>query len=117
MLYRPNPAHKTSTTEAGVGAWRPGKEPCPKMTVAERDALLKDSISEDASVESSRRFAIRRAQNRLEFFEAKFTRMVDSEPEFHGHLTIRVPASVLRKFLEAGTISRPEYEELRRGLG
>lgn len=117
MLYRPNPAHKTSTTEAGVGAWRPGKEPCPKMTVAERDALLRDSVSEDPSMDSSRRFAIRRAQNRLEFFEAKFTRMVDSEPEFHGHPTIRVPASVLRKFLEAGTISRPEYEELRRGLG
>lgn len=117
MRYLPNPAHKTSTTEAGVGAWRPGKEPCPRMTVAERDALLKDSLSEDASKESSRRFAFRRAQNRLEFFEAKFTRMVDGEPEFHGHPTVRVPATVLRKFLDAGAISKLEYEELRRGLG
>ena len=108
MQYRPNPAHKTSTTEAGVGAWRPGKEPCPKMTVAERDALLGDSISEDASTVSSRRFALRRAHNRLEFFEAKFTRMVDAEPEFHGHPTVRVPASVLRKFLEAAAISKAE---------
>lgn len=49
MKYWPNPAHKRETTEAGPPRWRPYKEPCPRMTVTERQALMDSSIQADES--------------------------------------------------------------------
>lgn len=116
VRYWPNPAHKRSTTEAGVGAWRPAKEPCPAMTIEERDALLQASLPEDGANPRSRRYAFRRTEGGLEFFEARWTRDADGEPEFHGYPTRHVPVRVLRALVHAGAITRSEYERLRKDL-
>jgi len=117
MRYYPNPAHKLETTEAGPPRWWPDKEPCPPMTPAERSALLENSIPDDSGSSRSRRYVVRRAAGRIEFFEAKFTRDVDGEPEFHGHPAAHVPARVLRRFLSDGSITPAEYRRFVRRLG
>jgi hypothetical protein len=117
MRYFPNPAHKLETTEAGPPRWWPDKEACPRMTPRERLALLRSSIPRDAALPRSRRYAVRRTETGLEFFEAKFTREVDGDPEFHGHPTSRVPARVLREFQSRGLISKAEYRKLVQTLG
>jgi len=60
---------------------------------------------------------VRRGETGLEFFEAKFTRHVDGDLEFHGHPTRRVPAKVLRVFRDRGLISLAEYRRLVQELG
>ena len=85
VRYWPNPAHKSETTEAGPPVWRPDKEKCPDdMTVTERDDLLAASIPL-TNEPQSRRFAVRRTNQRLELFDVKCHGTVDGEPEFHGH--------------------------------
>ena len=117
MRYHSNPAHKLETTEAGPPRWWPDKEPCPLMTPAERSILLENSIPNDPDSPRSRRYAVRRTDHGIEFFEAKFTRDVGGEPEFHGHPTTRVPANVLRRFLDDSRITQAEYRRLVKRLG
>lgn len=84
------------------------------MTPHERVTLLKASV---ADPKSSRRYALRRTDAGLEFFEAKQTRMVNDEPEYHGHPTRRVPARVLRIFRDQSLISPAEYRQWTKKLG
>ena len=118
MRYWPNPAHKQETTEAGPPAWFPNKEACPPMTVEERRQLLAESIPLDPGDLRSRRYAMRWTEERsLEFFEAKWTREVDGDHEFHGHPTRRIPGSVLRQMRDQGRVSSSEYRRLIKELG
>jgi hypothetical protein len=88
MRYWPNPAHKRGTSEAGPPRWWPDKEPCPDdLTIDERSELLSSSLALDPADAHSRRFNVRRCVRGLELYEAKWTRDVDGEPEFHGHPT------------------------------
>lgn len=116
MRYFPNPAHKLETTEAGPPRWWPDKEPCPRMSPQERDVLLRDSVALDPESETSRRYAVHRGDSGLEFFEAKCTRVVEGDPEYHGHPTSRVPSKVLRIFRDRGLITTPEYRRAVRQL-
>lgn len=87
------------------------------MTVAERNDLLKASIAVDPSNDCSRRFAIRRTESgKLELFDIKFTRMVNGEPEFHGHPAQRVDREVLKSMHARELISEAEYKRLRKEL-
>lgn len=86
------------------------------MTVRERLELLAASIPQDDRDPRSRRYAMRRTTTGLELFEAKWTREVAGEQEFHGHPTRYIPGRLLRRFLERGDISRAEYERLRKEL-
>lgn len=93
------------------------KEPCPAMTAAERSALLENSIPKDPDSARSRRYAVRRTDQGIEFFEAKFTWDVGGEPEFHGHPATHVPAKVLRRFLNDARITPAEYRRFVKRLG
>lgn len=118
MRYWPNPAHKRETTEAGPPAWHPSKDACPPMTIEERRELLQDSISLDPEDPRARRYAMRWTDDlRLELYEAKWTREVEGEQEFHGHPTRRIPASVLRRFRDQGRLTEAEYKRLIKELG
>lgn len=117
MYYFPNPAHKRETTEAGPPRWRPDKEPCPKMSLRERAALLQDSIARDPASPTSQRFAVRRGASGLEFFTARMTREVCGDVEFHGYPASHVPAQVLRRFRDQGRITTAEYRRVVRRLG
>lgn len=117
LCYWPNPAHKNETTEVGPPVWRPNKAKCPAMTIDERRTLLAASVAENEADPHSRRFAMRRTASAIEFFEAKWTRDVDADAEFHGYPTLVVPGTVLRKLRDAGSISQAEYERVRKELG
>lgn len=113
MRYWPNPAHKKQTTEAGPPAWSPDKDPCPReMTVAERNALFLSPVPVGPAAPHSRRFALRRAQQGIEIYDVKWTRDVETDPEFHGHPASRVPPTVLKVWRDAGVITRAEYGRL-----
>jgi hypothetical protein len=118
MRYWPNPAHKRGTTEAGPPRWWPDKEPCPDdLTIDERNDLLATSLALDPADAHSRRFNVRRCVRGLELYEAKWTRDVDGEPEFHGHPTSFVPARVLRGLRDCGRITASEYRKLVKRFG
>lgn len=118
MRYWPNPAHKRATTEAGPPRWRPDKEPCPDdLTVRERQNLLETAVPLDPANPGSRRFNVRRGPRGLEVYEAKWTRDVGDEPEFHGHPASYVPTSVLRAWRDEGKITNAEYRHLVRAFG
>jgi NAD(P)-dependent dehydrogenase (short-subunit alcohol dehydrogenase family) len=55
--------------------------------------LGEEGHAEDAS---SRRFALRRTTQRLEFYDVKHTGIVESKHEFHGHPATWVPTRILR---------------------
>lgn len=117
VRYWPNPAHKVETTEAGPPVWIPNKEKCPRgMTVAERNLLLAGSVAVDPDDIHSRRFAVRRTERGLEFFDVKWTQDVDGVPEFHGHPASRVDRRVLKVFRERGLITEAEYNRFRKEL-
>lgn len=118
MRYWPNPAHKRGTTEAGPPRWRPDKEPCPDdLTIDERNDLLATAVPLDPADPRSRRFNVRRCARGLELYEAKWTRDVDGEAEFHGHPTSYVPARVLRGLRDCGRITTSEYRRLVKRFG
>ena len=119
MRYVPNPAHKRETTEAGPPRWRPNKEPCPpEMTPRERANLLRGSVPEHPDSPSSRRFAVRRGAQGVEFFTAQATLTTGGgEVEHHGYPTRRVPGKVLREFRDRGDITVPEYRRFVKRLG
>ena len=117
MRYWPNPAHKVETTEAGPPVWIPNKDKCPRgMTVAERNLLLADSEPVQPGDVRSRRFAMRRTETGLEFFDVKYTRDVDGDPEFHGHPATRVDRRVLKRFRERDLITDAEFNRFRKEL-
>ena len=117
MRYWPNPTHKAETTEAGPPRWRPDSSKCPRMDPAERNRLLEGAISEDPGRVDSVRYAFRAGAAGQEWFAARFTRMIDGEPEFHGYPCSYVPGKVLKQFWAEGRISEAEYRRLRRELG
>jgi hypothetical protein len=118
MRYWPNPAHKKQTTEAGPPRWWPDKTPCPDdLTIAERDELLLTSVPRDPGDAHSPRFNVRSGLAGLEAYEAKWTRDVEGEPEFHGYPTHRVPTRVLRVMRDRGTITEREYRQMLRMFG
>jgi hypothetical protein len=118
MRYWPNPAHKRQTTEAGPPQWRPDKEPCPDdLTVRERRVLLETAVPLDPIDPRSRRFNARRGPQGLELYDAKWTRDVEGEPEFHGHPATYVPTAVLRALRDRGMITDAEYRRLIRDFG
>lgn len=119
LLYKENPAHKTYTTEAGPPEWSPTKEACPvNISLAERNDLLKNSVSEDGSDLDPVRYAVRRTNGgKLEWFRTLLTlEHADGRIEIHGHPFIpgkpKVPPKVLRFLRDNGTISKAEYREL-----
>lgn len=112
LRYRPNPAHKTETSEVGPPAWIPNKEKCPKMDVRERNLLLQKSIPTDPTNPISRRYAMRRIGKETEFFEAKVTRQDGSGIEFHGHPTSYVPPRILAQWRDKGFLTKAEYRAL-----
>src|SRR5688500_6137397 len=106
VQYWPNPAHKKETTEAGPPGWHPGKDACPeRMSVDERNELLRDSIPLDPDNPCSRRWAIRRAEGLLEFFDVKWTGTLEGDDVFHGHPASYVPVAILRRFRDRGDVS------------
>lgn len=117
IIYWPNPAHKRETTEAGPPRWHPNKEACPsEMTVEERQRLLAASIPQDSGNPTSRRFAMRRTQAGIEFFEGKYTERRGDDIVFHGHPTSRVPYQVLKQFAQANALTPVEFRRLVRNL-
>lgn len=86
------------------------------MTVAERDQLLEGSTP-DPGAPRPRRYNLRRIATGVEFFEARLTRYVGDEPEFHAYPTTHVPARVLRTWCDEGRISRSEYRRFVGELG
>jgi hypothetical protein len=116
FLYRPNPAHKLNTSEAGPPRWAPDKEKCPAdLTPAECRELLAQSIPLDGDSSTPRRFALRRVAMGLEFYESKLTlELPDGQVEVHGHPTRRVPPRILRQMRDVGLLTNAEYRSLRR---
>lgn len=113
MRYKPNPAHKRETTEAGPPRWRPGKALCPSsMTAAARNELLQSSVPENRDNPASTRFAVRRGSSGLEFFVARATLIArNGEVEYHGYPAKCVPGNVLKLFFERGDINKAEYRK------
>lgn len=118
FIYVPNPAHKWGTSEAGPPVWNPDKEKCPDdISMPERTRLLEESLAVDGGDESPRRYAIRRAGDRIEFFETKSTGLHPSgRIEIHGHPTRRVPPPILRRMRDDGILTRAEYNKFRKSL-
>jgi hypothetical protein len=117
MRYWPNPVHKTETTEAGPPVWRYDKTRCPKeITVAERLALLQESVTEQPDQPRAPRYAVRRVTSGLEFYQAMCHDVVEDEPEFHAYPVTFVPCAVLREFRDRGAITGPEYKRLVRDM-
>ena len=117
MRYRPNPAHKRETSEAGPPRWRPDKSLCPAMTIEDREILLRESIPENPNDGASRRYAVRITSTGPEWFVACAHSQQGDEVEFHGYPVTHVPAQVLRRFRDRGAISEAEYRRLVRQLG
>ena len=86
------------------------------MSVGEREMLMAESIAEDEAAVGSTRYALRTGPAGLEWFAGRLTRIVDGEPEFHGYPCDHVPIRVLRRFRDAGKITRAQYENLRKIL-
>jgi len=116
LKYWPNPAHKRETSEEGPPQWRPHKTPCPPMPLTERQELLTKSIPDPKKPQTCR-YALRRGEAGLEWFEGRLTRYDGEEPVFHGYPTKAVPARVLRIFRDAGEITQAEYRRTVRQLG
>ena len=88
------------------------------MLSRERADLLRGSVPEHPDSSSSRRFAVRRGGQGLEFFVAQATRTAeDGEVEYHGYPTHWVPGKVLRRFRDRGDITAAEYRQLVKRLG
>jgi hypothetical protein len=87
------------------------------MTVTERRHLLLTSVPKDPENPRSRRYNIRRSLDGIACFEAKFTRDVGADVEFHGYPCSSVPIKVLRVFRDEGRITDAEYRGLARSLG
>ncbi len=118
FVYVPNPAHKWGTTEAGPPVWSPDKEKCPDdITIAERGQLLDRSIAKDGAEDNPSRYAIRRSENQIEFYETKLT---GTHPnglmEIHGHPTRRVPPAVLRSMRQEGLLTDADYNKFRKRM-
>src|SRR5262245_2061637 len=110
MRYWPNPAHKLETTEAGPPNWNPDKDPCPVgMTIEERRDLFASSVAVEPNDPRSRRFAMRRTERGVEFFDLKHTEDRDGESVFHGHPASRVDRDVLKQWRDNGSLSAAEY--------
>lgn len=118
LWYRPNPAHKTHTCEEGPPRWYPAKTACPEtMTLAERDELLATSVPASDDPLDPSRFAVRRAEGRLEWFRSLLTRHhPNGRIEVHGHPFEpgfpKVPPRALRQLREQGAITNAEYQKL-----
>ena len=96
----------------------PREDPYPNdMTLRERHSLLLTSIAANPEDPHSRRYNVRRGSDGLEVFEAKFTRDVDGDVEFHGYPCTSVPIKVLRAFRDKAWISESEYRSMARKLG
>jgi hypothetical protein len=87
------------------------------MDVAERQRLLDESIPEDPERPDSTRYTFRIGAAGHEWFAARFTRMVNDEPEFHGYPCSHVPVKVLRTLRDGGRISDALYRKLVKELG
>lgn len=116
--YAPNPVHKREWTEVGPSAPRSDKSPCPsEITAVECQALLQNSILEDADDPRSRRYAVRRSDLGAEPFAAQAHSPAGQEPiEFHGYPVPAAPARVLRQMRNRGDLLQPEYRRFIRGL-
>jgi hypothetical protein len=118
LLYFPDPAHKTTTTEAGPPAWCPDKEACPEdMTVEQRSMLVAGSVSQSGDPIDSVRYAVERVKGQLRWYISRFTRVhPDGRVEIHGHPFHpghpRVPPRVLRRLRDLRLITPPEYRKL-----
>jgi hypothetical protein len=87
------------------------------MTIDERNGLFEASLPIDPDDSRSRRYALRRSVSGVEFFDIEHTGTIEGDEEFHGHPASWVPARILRRFLDSGTLSRAEYEALVRTMG
>jgi hypothetical protein len=120
IIYRPNPAHKTRTTEAGPPQWRPDKSACPEdLTAVEILELIPTSFSKSENALDPKRYAVRRKEGKLQWFRTLLTRQrPDGTIEIHGHPFEpgypKVPPSVLRKLKEAGLITEAEYRQAKK---
>lgn len=118
LFYIPNPAHKTSTSEAGPPRWHPDKSACPDMSTGERDELVTSSVPLDPSDSVCPvRYAVRRHGGRIEWFMTRLTqRHPDGRVEIHGYPiapeSTKVPPWVLRRMRDQNVISPAEYRAL-----
>lgn len=116
LVYMPSAPHKTTTTEAGPPIWIPSKEKCPaELTTRDSQKLLRTSHAIGDDPLETRRWAVRRTDRGIEFYESKFTEnQPDGNVVVHGHPTARVPPAVLRKMKAAGEITEAEYNRFRK---
>lgn len=111
--YFPSPVHKEETTEAGPPVWVPGKTKCPRLTIEERDALVKASYPHDGDPRAPRRYAVRRGAGGIECFESRLTREhQEGIVEIHGFPVTKIPTRVLRRMRDDGVLSQHDYDEL-----
>lgn len=80
--------------------------------------LLSQAVTDPQSADGREsRYAVRRTLRGLELYEAKYTGLIDGEPEYHGHPATYVPARVLRLLRDRGLLSDPEYRSLVKSFG
>jgi hypothetical protein len=118
IFYRPNPAHKTITTEAGPPQWRPDKSACPEdITAEEINVLIQNSVPVSDNPLDPKRYAVRRKGGELQWFRTLLTHEhPDGGIEVHGHPFEpgypKVPPQVLRKLKEREMITEVEYQQM-----
>ena len=115
IFYRPNPSHKKGTTEAGPPKWGPHKSACPEdLTKEDIDELLDQSVSESDDPLDPKRYAVRRLEGKLQWFQTHLTlNHADGRIEVHGFPIEpgypKIPPKVLRKFRDQEVITEAEY--------
>jgi hypothetical protein len=92
------------------------------MTLEERNALLAGSYSEDRDDLNPVRYAVRRIESILEWYQTKLTlEHPDGRIEIHGYpftpQESPVPTSVLRQMRDSNAITKPEYNKALKRQG
>lgn len=118
LWYRPNPAHKLETTEAGPPAWFPHKTACPpRMSAAERETLVQASVPRGDDPLDPVRYAVARdGGGEIRWYKTALTlEHPDGRIEIHGYPFLpgspKIPSRVLRRMRESGIISESEYRK------
>lgn len=119
FCYRCIGKHKRGTFDEGPPRYQPAGTKCPgDLLQSDILRLLATSLSEDGSLASPRRFALRRWDGRLEFFETRASGFLeDGRDVLHGHpvTPAEIPVKVMRTWLRNNHISASEYRSLVKG--
>ena len=120
FCYRCIGKHKRGTFDEGPPRYQPAGTKCPDDLIqSDILRLLASSVSEDGSPRAASRFALRRQEGRLEFFETKLSggTWEGGRRVLHGHPVTpgEVPVNVLRAWWKAGHILAAEYRSSIKG--